>query len=123
MTEPSGLEHVNKIKLENLNIGKENLSKAFDKIDEIEKDNMNINNINTFDNISKINDVSKKCKILNIELISSLFEPKGLILKIGPLGYEKSLREEKDGITYFGYEEQQDKEKVNNFFLFIILIF
>ena len=123
MTEPSGLEHVNKIKLENLNLGKENLSKAFDKIDEIEKDNMNINNTNTFDNISKINDVSKKCKILNIELISSLFEPKGLILKIGPLGYEKSLREEKDGITYFGYEEQQDKEKVNNFFLFIILIF
>ena len=123
MTEPSGLEHVNKIKIENLNIGKENLSKAFDKIDEIEKDNMNMNNINTFDNISKINDVSKKCKILNIELISSLFEPKGLILKIGPLGYEKSLREEKDGITYFGYEEQQDKEKVNNFFLFIILIF
>ena len=54
MTEPSGLEHINKIKLENINLGKENLSKAFDKIDEIENDNINTNNINnlkTFDNI------------------------------------------------------------------------
>jgi len=126
MTEPSGLEHINKIKLENINLGKENLSKAFDKIDEIENDNINTNNINnlkTFDNISKINEVSKNSKILNIELISSLFEPKGLILKIGPLGYEKSLREEKDGITYFGYEELQDTEKVFNYIFFIIFIF
>ena len=68
--------------------------------------------INNFDNISKIDEVSKKCKILNIELISSCFEPKGLILNIGPYGYENSLRKEKDGVTYFGYEEQLDMQKV-----------
>ena len=45
-------------------------------------------------------------------MISSCFEPKGLILKIGPHGYEKSLRKEKDGITYFGYEETQDNTNV-----------
>ena len=70
------------------------------------------------DNISKINEVSKKSRILNIELISSCFEPKGLILKIGPYGYENSLRKEKDGITYFGYEEQIDK--VNKFIIIYI---
>ena len=58
--------------------------------------------------MSKINEVSKKSQILNIELISSCFEPKGLILKINPYGYEKSLRKENDGITYFGYENQLD---------------
>ena len=66
---------------------------------------------------------SKKCKILNIELISSCFEPKGLILKIGPQGYEKSLRKEKDGITYFGYEEEitENKEVFNYFIIYIII--
>ena len=78
-------------------MGKENLNEAFEKVDN-----------NNFDNISKINEVSQKSQILNIELISSCFEPKGLILKINPYGYEKSLRNQNDGITYFGYEEQQD---------------
>ena len=78
-------------------MGKENLNEAFEKVEN-----------NNFDNISKINEVSKKSQILNIELISSCFEPKGLILKINPYGYENSLRKEKDGFTYFGYEEQQD---------------
>ena len=49
------------------------------------------NDNNNFDNISKINEVSEKSRILNIELISSCFEPKGLILKIGPYGYENSI--------------------------------
>ena len=81
-------------------------------------ENDNIDN-NNFDNISKINEVSKKSKILHIELISSCFEPKGLILKIGPYGYENSLRNEKDGITYFGYEEQLDN--VNWYIIFKII--
>ena len=55
--------------------------------------------------------ISKNAKTLNIEIISSIFEPKGLILKINPYGYEKSLRHSKDGITYFGYEENIDKEQ------------
>ena len=84
-------------------------------------ENDNNNNTNNFDNISKINEVSKKSKVLNIELISSCFEPKGLILKIGPYGYENSMRKENDGITYFGYEERLDK--VNNYIIFYILLF
>jgi hypothetical protein len=40
-----------------------------------------------------------------------------LILKIGPFGCEKSLRKEKDGITYFGYEELEDKQNVFNYIL------
>ena len=87
--------------MQNIKLGKENLSEIFEKIDK-----------NNFDNLSKINEVSKKSKILNIELISSCFEPKGLILKISPFGYEKSLRKENDGITYFGYEEQQDNVRI-----------
>ena len=98
--------------MENINLGKENLSEAFEKA---KKDDLN----NNFDNISKINEISKNSKILNIELISSCFEPKGLILKIGPYVYEKSLRKERDGITYFGYEEQFDKNKVINYCIFI----
>ena len=101
-TEKSGLDKINKINLENINIGKENLKEAFEKEDK-----------NSFDKISKINEVSKNSKILNLELISSSFEPTGLVLKIGPFGYEKSLRKAKDGITYFGYEEQLDNKKVN----------
>ena len=100
-TESGNLEELNKFKLQNINLGKDNLSDIFDKIDK-----------NNFDNISKINEVSQKSKNLNIELISSCFEPKGLILKITPFGYEKSLRKETDGITYFGYEEQQDNVSI-----------
>ena len=72
--------------------------------------------------LKKIPEKRKKYDALNfvasiIELISSLFEPKGLILKIGPFGCEKSLRKEKDGITYFGYEELEEKQKVFNYIL------
>ena len=103
--------------MENINIGKENLSEVFDKIDKESQKSQKKNHIKSFNNISKINKVSKKCKILNIELISSLFEPKGLILKIGPFGWDKSVRKEKDGITYFGYEELEDKQNVFNYIL------
>ena len=92
---------LNKFKLENIKLGKENLAEAFEKVDK-----------HNFDNISKINEVSKNSPILNIELMSSCFEPKGLILKINPYGYENSLRRENDGITYFGYEEQQDNVNI-----------
>ena len=87
--------------MENIKTGKEKLYNIFEKIDK-----------NNMVNISKINEVSKNSKNLNIELISSCFEPKGLILKITPFGYEKSLRKETDGITYFGYEEQQDNVSI-----------
>ena len=50
---------------------------------------------NNSDKLLKINEVSNNYKILNIEIISSCFEPKGLILKINPYGYENSLRKKK----------------------------
>ena len=56
-TEKSGLDKINKINLENINIGKENLSEAFNQID---KESKKKNHLKSFDNISKINDVSKK---------------------------------------------------------------
>ena len=77
------------------------MSEAFEKVQN-----------HNFDNLSKISEVSKKSKILNIELISSCFQPKGLILKINPYGYENSLRKENDGLTYFGYEEQQENVRI-----------
>ena len=67
---------------------------------------------NNSDKLSKINEVSNNHKILNIEIISSCFEPKGLILKINPFGYENSLRKENDGVTYFGYEEQLENVNI-----------
>lgn len=67
---------------------------------------------NNSDKLPKINEVSKNYKILNIEIISSCFEPKGLILKINPFGYEKSLRKKNDGFTYFGYEEQVENVNI-----------
>ena len=106
MTETANLENLNKAKIENLKLERSNLSEIFENID---KNNKN------FENVSKIDEVSKNAKILNIELISSYFEPKGLILRITPYGYEKSLRKENDGITYFGYEENQE-DNVSQFF-------
>lgn len=73
-------------------------------------------------NISKINEVSKNSKNLNIEVISSCFEPKGLILKINPFGYENSLRKENDGVTYFGYEDQFGKVNIK-YSIFLIKLF
>ena len=67
---------------------------------------------NNSNKLLKINEDSNNYKILNIEIISSCFEPKGLILKINPYGYENSLRKEKDGITYFGYEEQLENVNI-----------
>ena len=67
---------------------------------------------NNSDKLPKINEVSNNYKILNIEIISSCFEPKGLILKINPFGYEKSLRKKNDGFTYFGYEEQVENVNI-----------
>ena len=54
----------------------------------------------------KINEKIKS-KILIIEVISSLI-PMGEILKIGPTGLENGKRNAKDGITYFGYEEDNE---------------
>ena len=46
-------------------------------------------------------------KNLIIEVISSII-PIGEILKIGPTGLENGKRNAKDGITFFGYEEENE---------------
>lgn len=60
------------------------------------------------EHIKQINSVLSKAPNLNVEIISSSVEPKGLILQITPLGLINSNRKTKDGITYFGYEKDRD---------------
>ena len=42
---------------------------------------------------------------LNLEIINSWLLPKGLNLKINPYGIENSLRNKKDGFTFFLYQD------------------
>ena len=46
--------------------------------------------------------------LLLLEIINSWMLPKGLTLKINPFGLENSLRSVKDGITYFGFQEETE---------------
>lgn len=55
--------------------------------------------------LSKINKVADQAQILNIEIINSTSEPKGLTLKINPFGLVTSQRGAQDGVTYFGYDD------------------
>ncbi len=45
---------------------------------------------------------------LHLEIINSWLLPKGLNLKINPFGIENSLRNKKDGFTFFGYQDNID---------------
>ena len=56
---------------------------------------------------------SKKEKILNLEIITSLYMQKGTNIKLTSEGYSQGARKIKDGITYFGYENI-DKNSCNN---------
>ena len=49
-----------------------------------------------------IEKAAKKAPKLNLEIINSTVLEKGVELKIGPYGLEKSLRNKKDGFVYFG---------------------
>ena len=63
--------------------------------------------------IERIKDIMDKSKILKIEIISSSIEPKGNSLIINPLGLTDSKRDEKDGITFFGYEDNKNKTSID----------
>lgn len=106
MTDADNLEKNEKLKLDNWRNQKINLLNVFGNIKEEEKE----------PNLQKIEEASREGKNLNLEIISSSFEPKGLVLKITPFGYEKSLRGVNDGITYFGYEEKENNNNVRNIF-------
>ena len=111
MTDTDNIYEINPLQMNPASFNKSNLESKFKEISEKPEIDHN--------NQSKINENSP---ILNIEVISSNFEPKGLILKINPLGYNKSLRQANDGITYFGYEENPDPTNVRNFFFIKIFL-
>lgn len=90
-------------KISSINFANTNVN---EKIEEKNSENVNF---------SKLYDSSKHANNLNIEIISSSFEPKGLVIKLNPFGYEKSERKANDGITYFGYEENKEKVKVRKY--------
>jgi hypothetical protein len=98
-----------KIITENENIDEIHNLKQFPKMKKLETEN-NSNNIfeteKTEEKKIKINEKIKS-KILIIEVISSII-PIGEILKINPTGLENGKRNAKDGITFFGYEEDNE---------------
>ena len=107
-----------------------------DIINQEEKKPINEEEERTIFDIVKIKDVYNKSKILNLEMtsynsnnINSNFittngedqnnniynnssnkEKKKIYIKIDPLGYSNSKRK-KDGITYFGYEKDEEKKE------------
>ena len=98
-----------KIITENENIDEIHNLKQFPKMKKLETEN-NSNNIfeteKTEEKKIKINEKIKS-KILIIEVISSII-PIGEILKISPTGLENGKRNAKDGIIFFGYEEDNE---------------
>ena len=73
---------------------------------ETENNSNNIFEIEKTEEKKKINEKITS-KNLIIEVISSII-PIGEILKIGPTGLENGKRNAKDGITFFGYEEENE---------------
>ena len=110
-----------KIITENENIDEIHNLKQFPKMKKLETEN-NSNNIfeteKTEEKKIKINEKIKS-KNLIIEVISSII-PIGEILKISPTGLENGKRNAKDGITFFGYEE--DNEDNVKLFIYNYLI-
>lgn len=75
------------------------------------------NNINTHESIideNYLNDINKalfNAPILNIEILNSLTLPKGLIIKVNPLGMtQNSLRSAMDGHVYFGFQNEDEED-------------
>ena len=98
----------------------------------------NTENINTVspNTIQKLKEIVNKADLLEIEIISSLSNQKGIKITINSLGMtENSKRKAFDGITYFGYlSEENDKtndikdnnnnnntENINNEIDFVIM--
>lgn len=100
------------------------ISGSFDIGGAKEGNNKSISDIKNYDN-SKIN--INESKSLNsssvhintdyypklyLEIISSKVYPKGLILKINTAGLEDSRRKKKDGITYFGFIDENENDNI-----------
>jgi hypothetical protein len=70
---------------------------------------------NLFDSAKKeTKKIDVKSQTLVIEVISSTL-PLGEILRVGPTGLEHGRRKARDGVAFFGFEEESD-ENVKYFF-------
>jgi len=93
----------------------ENIDANFDKCERYLLTNISTNNKmeeeleETNINISSDNKIKKE-KVLSIEIITSTYITKGEIIKLTKNGYKQGLRQVNDGITFFGYQEQ---DKIN----------
>ena len=66
------------------------------------------------------NNIINNKVFLDLEVINSWILPKGLLLHINNEGLENSLRNKKDGITYFGFIKDYNKNNSNNEIDYII---
>ena len=66
------------------------------------------------------NNIINNKVFLDLEVINSWILPKGLLLHINNEGLENSLRNKKDGITYFGFIKDYNKNNINNEIDYII---
>lgn len=103
------MNQISNIDLEKNNYMNENLKSKY-KIEKEEENDLVIKN-------NDIKNKQKKEKILILEIITSILDIKGKIIKINPLGYPEGLRQMKDGKTYFGYEEpNKNKKEVSKYY-------
>ena len=75
----------------------------------INKKNSNIStNKNTKENLNDKNENEKEKLCLDLEILNSWNLPIGLQLHIDQYGLKNSIRNEKDGITYFGFQTEEE---------------
>ena len=76
--------------------------------------------LNSDNNKKKKNNIIYNKVYLDLEVINSWILPKGLLLHINNEGLENSLRNMKDGITYFGFIKDYNKDNHNSEIDYII---
>ena len=127
------INNLNKDPAPNLLENNNNNNNIFYPIKSTNTENFNTVSPNT---IQKLKEIVNKADLLEIEIISSLSNQKGIKITINSLGMtENSKRKAFDGITYFGYlSEENDKtndikdnnnnnntENINNEIDFVIM--
>jgi hypothetical protein len=127
------INNLNKDPAPNLLENNNNNNNIFYPINSTNTENINAVSPNT---IQKLKEIVNKADLLEIEIISSLSNQKGIKITINSLGMtENSKRKAFDGITYFGYlSEENDKtndikdnnnnnntENINNEIDFVIM--
>ncbi|CAG9329995.1 unnamed protein product [Blepharisma stoltei] len=62
--------------------------------------------------IQKLESAMHYAKLLRLKVLSSATLPKNLVISINALGHENSLRDVKDGITYFGCKKRAKSQGI-----------